>query len=441
MDVSTTFNKFLSNLSVKNASDISTKYRTITKILNRKYWGNDSETYNSLQVGSYGRGTAINGISDLDMLFELPDSVYKRFNNHEGNGQSALLQEIREAIKNTYSTTDIRGDGQVVVVTFSDYVIEVLPAFPQSDDSYKYPDSSSGGSWKITKPRQERDEINKVNGESNGNLKKLCKMVRAWKNAQGVPMGGLLIDTLCYNFIQQNTQYKSVEVGSYHYMLRDLFKYLSEQDKAQSYWLAPGSNQQVHRKGNFVSKAKKAYKKCLLAIDNIDKQSVYTTWKQIFGRPFPSAIQMGEKSFASSLQSYKDTEEYICDKYPIDIRYSLSIECEVQQRGFQTRLLRELQRLGFPLAINKQLQFYVTQNDVPEPYQIKWKARNVGDEAMRRDCIRGQIWSDTGNARRKESSSFNGAHFVECYVIKNNVCVARDRIDVSISRQEEEEFS
>ena len=440
MDVSTTFNKFLSNLSVKNASDISTKYRTITKILNRKYWGNNSETYNSLQVGSYGRGTAIHGISDLDMLFELPDSVYKRFDNHEGNGQSALLQEIRETIKKTYSTTDIKGDGQVVVVTFLGYVVEVLPAFYQSDDSYKYPDSSSGGSWKITNPRQERGEVNKVNGESSGNLKRLCKMVRAWKNAQGVPMGGLLIDTLCYNFLQKNTQYKSLGVGSYHYMVRDFFKYLSEQDKAQSYWLAPGSNQQVHRKGNFVAKAKKAYKKCLKAVSDIDKQSAYGTWKQVFGRPFPSAAQMGEKSFSENLLSYKDTEEYICDKYPVDIKYGLGIECEVKQRGFQTRLLRQLQSLGLPLLINKQLEFYVALIDVPEPYDIKWKVRNVGKEAIRKDCIRGQIWNDTGKARRRESSTFEGGHFVECYVIKNNVCVARDRIDVSILHHEEVEF-
>ena len=35
--------------------------------------------------------------------------------------------------------------------------------------------------------------------------------------------------------------------------------------------------------------------------------------------------------------------------------------------------------------------------------------------------------------KRKEDTNFEGAHYVECYIIKNNVCVARDRIDVPIS--------
>jgi hypothetical protein len=35
----------------------------------------------------------------------------------------------------------------------------------------------------------------------------------------------------------------------------------------------------------------------------------------------------------------------------------------------------------------------------------------------------------------KENSNFEGAHFVECYIIKDGFCVARDRIDVPISDQ------
>jgi hypothetical protein len=60
--------------------------------LNIEYWNWENETAFSRYVGSYGRGTAIRGFSDLDMIFELPASVKSRFNNYLGNGQSALLQ-------------------------------------------------------------------------------------------------------------------------------------------------------------------------------------------------------------------------------------------------------------------------------------------------------------------------------------------------------------
>ena len=86
----------------------------------------------------------------------------------------------------------------------------------------------------------------------------------------------------------------------------------------------------------------------------------------------------------------------------------------------------------FPLLPGKSLKFHIVECNVPKPFQIKWKVRNVGEEASRRDIIRGQIVDDRGNHERVESSLFNGAHFVECYIIKNNVCVARDRIDVPI---------
>lgn len=42
--------------------------------------------------------------------------------------------------------------------------------------------------------------IKELNNQKNKNLRPLCKMTRAWKNQHGIAMGGLLIDTLAYNF-------------------------------------------------------------------------------------------------------------------------------------------------------------------------------------------------------------------------------------------------
>jgi hypothetical protein len=174
-------------------------------------------------VGSYGRDTAINGISDLDMVFSLPLDVYQRFNAYESNGQSALLQEVKNVIAKTYSSTDVGGDGQIVAIKFNGHTVEVLPAFEYEDGSFKYANSKDGGSWKITKPRAEKQEINRVDGNSNNNLKLLCKMVRAWKNTVGVGIGGLLIDTLRYNFFKNNTDYNDKGYLYYDFILRDFF--------------------------------------------------------------------------------------------------------------------------------------------------------------------------------------------------------------------------
>lgn len=76
------------------------------------------------------------------------------------------------------------------------------------------------------------------NKETNGNLKQLCRMVRAWKINCNVNMNGILIDTLAYNFIS-TWERKDKSYVYYDWMSKDFFKFLSELDKNQMYWLAP----------------------------------------------------------------------------------------------------------------------------------------------------------------------------------------------------------
>ena len=95
------FSTFFSNIQVQNRSVISTRYKNITRRLNTDFWNTTSETSHSLYVGSYGRNTAIQGFSDLDMIFQLPPSLYRQYNEYKGNGQSALLQSVKKSIEKT----------------------------------------------------------------------------------------------------------------------------------------------------------------------------------------------------------------------------------------------------------------------------------------------------------------------------------------------------
>ncbi|EDX74725.1 hypothetical protein MC7420_6203 [Coleofasciculus chthonoplastes PCC 7420] len=128
-----------------------------------------------------------------------------------------------------------------------------------------------------------------------------------------------------------------------------------------------------------------------------------------------------------------ESEEFIENYFYVDIRYELKIDCLVSQKGFRPHSLKQMFLNRLPLLRNKTLEFYIVDCNVPKPFQVKWKVRNVGKEAIRRNQIRGEILDDSENHRRIESSNFYGSHFVECYIIKNNICVARSRIKVPIS--------
>lgn len=287
------FSTFCSNLQIQDGGTISTRYKSITRRLNSDFWETTSDTAHSLYVGSYGRNTAIKGFSDLDMLYQLPISLWQKYDGHLGNGQSALLQAVRSSIAKTYPTTSIRADGQVILVPFSnDITFEVVPAFLNSTlGTYTYPDANGGGSWKITNPRPEMDSIQTRNAVCNNNLVRLCRMMRTWKNTWSVPIGGLLIDTLAYQFIENYT-FRDKSYLYYDYLCRDFFKWMAEQNEEQVYWKAPGSGQYVYGKGLFQYKAKRCYNISLAAIAHdttTPKQewSAKQRWREIFGTAYP----------------------------------------------------------------------------------------------------------------------------------------------------------
>ena len=287
------FETFCTNLQVQNVNTISMRYKNITKRLNTDFWESTSETSHSLYVGSYGRNTAIDGFSDLDMIFELPASIYWQYDGYSGNGQSALLQKVKNSILTTYPNTNIGADGQVIDVSFDDRMkFEVVPAFVNTKNTYTYPDANDGGKWLTTNPKPEIKAIRDRNNDCNGNLIRLCRMMRAWKSEWSVPMGGLLIDTLAYQFID-GWEYKDKSYLYYDYMCRDFFSFMANQSKDKKYWLAPGSAQFVYRKGPFEAKAAKCYNISLEAIKHeqaVPKQNVSAKqkWRKIFGTSFPS---------------------------------------------------------------------------------------------------------------------------------------------------------
>lgn len=271
MNVSENFKAFIDNLKIpeNKAEIISSRYGRITKTLNKKFRNTESEISNRLQVGSYGRFTGIKSISDLDMLYIMPESKWESYDKK--NGQKKLLNDTRDAIKTTYPQSIIKVDRCVVKVEYTDSHIDIQPVF-ENDEDFKYPDTYNEGSWKITKPKKEILAMKDFTENKNKNLRNLCRMARAWKNKQGVQIGGLLIDTLVYNFLKQTSNFDDKSFGSYDEMSRDFFDYLRKQPKDQKEYSALGSNQRVKVKRSFTHKAKKAYNLAVKAIEETDEK-------------------------------------------------------------------------------------------------------------------------------------------------------------------------
>lgn len=211
-------------ISRDQRNTVSQRYKRVTRAINTEFWDSVSETDHSRYVGSYGRGTAIN-TSDIDILVELPKSEYERYDAHKGNGQSRLLQAVKGAIQTTYPRSNIKADGQVIVIDFSDGIkFEILPAFKHLDfwgewnGKYDYPDTNMGGNWRSTNPKAEQDAMATRNKESNGLLYDTCKHMREIRDNhfKSYHLSGIVIDSFVYHNIADWHWIREGEAPSQH---------------------------------------------------------------------------------------------------------------------------------------------------------------------------------------------------------------------------------
>lgn len=333
------------------------------------------------------------------------------------------MQVVKNEILKAYKSTNIRGDGQVVVVSFGNQDFEVCPVFQKEDGTFKYPDSNNGGKWKKCDPRSEISSFRELNSDRKGHLRKLAKMIRAWREKNEIKISGFLIDTLCYNFFFNNEQYDDKSYRSYDELVRDFFLFLENEGEREFYY-APGSNSKIRVKDQFSKLAKSCREICDKAIENEDFNAKMKEWKKIFGRRFPNNDFSKENS--------STTEMHIDKLYSIEEEYQITIDCRVKENNIFENILSKLIGDAEKITKHKKLEFYIEDSNIPYPYTLKWKVKNNGDEAIKRGCIRGQIIDDDGSRSITESADFTGEHYVECYAIYNDKVVARDRIEVPI---------
>jgi len=71
------------------------------------------------------------------------------------------------------------------------------------------------------------------------------------------------------------------------------------------------------------------------------------------------------------------------------------------------------------------------QTNAPSPFEVQWQVTNTGREAsdnhgLDNHALRGRFYdSDDGPMGRWESTQYAGTHWIEAFVVKNGVCVAR----------------
>lgn len=258
--------------------------------LNRHYYGSDSRTNNSFFIGSWGKDTAGRPPGDVDLYFVLPVEVYYRFEQHSWNKQSALLQEVKGVLAETYPETDMSGDGQIVLVNFGSYNVEVVPAFLLKNGGYWICDTNNGGYYKETHPSAEISHIESADQATNHNLRPLIRMMKAWQNYCSVPIKSFQLEIVAAEFLVQ-CPWRVYDYFWFDWISRDFFAYLYW--KANKWISVPGSGETIFLGDDWQSRAESAYSRAVKACDYERDNYVMLAgeeWQKIFGQQIPRAV-------------------------------------------------------------------------------------------------------------------------------------------------------
>lgn len=312
------------------------------------------------------------------------------------------------------------------------------------DDGWEY--EHAGTDWTKRDLKGLTTWFSEQNDSTDGKLRKVvrlskmfCKSRDSWVN---IP-SGLIQTVLCDEKIQD-----------YYERTDELFYYTMEQIvnrlETNINVAAPVDNGRAlvtresdrQKMTNWKNRLKSKLEDLeILFQDSCTKDDALQAWYGFFNHDYwKEQISVTEsKSLTTTFErvsEFADTEQFIEDMFPMALQsqYRCKVECKISGDGWRPQLIEQfLNYFGHFLPHHLEIRCDLTYTNVPEPYRIFWKVKNVGPEAERRNMIRGQI-VEKGKSII-EHSSFYGNHYIECYIVKNGYCVARTRVEVPIGRK------
>jgi hypothetical protein len=139
------------------------------------------------ETGSLRHGTGVRFYSDVDYIVSLKGSQPTA---------TTALNKVRDALKDRYSTTNIRVARPAVVCEFASgsETVEIVPAFEDlAHGGYWIPDPKNSD-WMKTYPKDHNSFVNAANSSHSGAAKKLARLAKVWKYRRNVSVSSCYLE-------------------------------------------------------------------------------------------------------------------------------------------------------------------------------------------------------------------------------------------------------
>lgn len=431
------FNRFLANevnLSQPRLDQLDERVTAIDSFLRSGNGEISARFLQTIPQGSYAHRTIINPVDDND---EFDADVLLELTEEPDWSPGDYIEELYRAFRasSRYRGMVSRHARCVKVDYANEFHIDVVPYVERHGNHYIA--NRDTDEFELTNPEGFNQWLDQQNQTTSGKLVKvlrLLKYLRDYKNTFSVKsviltilVGGRVNSAL---LLGDPDHYKDLPMA-FKNLLADLSAYLQANPTMPMLTDPSCPTENFNHRCNQdqytnLRRWIKYYSdKANAAFEETDRETSLKLWREIFGDDFGTISTSVTKASVAHVGRARNTEQSLQDlsiPIRIDPRYQVTLGARVLPKaGFRTY---DLPKHGNVVGKSRKIRFSLVRCSVPTSYDVYWKVRNTGEEAIRADCIRGQIVKDDGSRRREETTQYRGKHYVECYVVKNGACVA-----------------
>lgn len=409
----------------------------------------------TIPAGSWAHRTIIKPVQDND---EFDADLLVEVAEHETWEARDYIEKLYDDLRanGTYKERVSRKSRCVRVNYAGDFHVDLVPYTERFGSSYitNRHEPPNTGSFELSNPDRFSEWVDSKDRASNDHFRtsmQLLKYLRDYKST--FTCKSIILMTLAGNATSDLAatlhpeRYADLPTAFVH-LLEDLAASLPDEMPAVMDPAGSGDNFADRYVddwdySNFRSKINDYSQKCRIALDETDAEASEALWQHVFGAGFTRTgvtrqASAGQSQARTASLKVRALEEQFIDEAPLAFPSQIqsnhvltvtgrcvgaAIAGKTYRRGFRQY---ELPRRGNRVAKNRQLVFNARTN-VPRPFELYWKVRNSGIEAKDSDALRGEITKDAGSLQKSETTSYEGTHYVEAYVVKDGSVVARDR--------------
>jgi len=284
------FQKLKANLEITGLQEtvVSTRQNNVRDAVKA-----DLTVLDSFLTGSYSRNTMIAPLSeaDIDIFVVLDASYFYNYDNGQNGGQAGLLDLVKRTLRKTYTKTpDISRNGQAVTIRFTDFMVDVVPAFNRKGGGYLIPNSINK-TWISTDPKKHVELVTNSNKAHDGDFVPLVKMIKAWNKNNNKYFSSFHLEVLALQSLN-NVKISDYPSGMRYFLDKSRALITQKNPDPAGYEGDVGSYINTQDKINeAVGKFQLAYERAIKAEDYAARgyvRDAVDTWIKIFGNYFPA---------------------------------------------------------------------------------------------------------------------------------------------------------